>query len=693
MQTASRQTPKVNQRLRFIHSAKKLLLQRRVDQAITLLRRGLELGNDNFEARLLLCKTLVGAGRLTEAREELELLLERTENREAYVLLVRILLARDDPYSALILAERALRLFANDATLEELVSLAEFRLSDMDLEGTTEREDTEDLPTEPMRPALTMVSELLESLSQFEPISSHIQMDPEEEDTQEGGGAEEDAEDKPTEQIYRLETLKYPLSLKTLESQDIDEPMLRLVPNWRMEDSFVFPPPRVRHGPARQQWPLRSTERVAPPPPPSPRKKTALPPLPCWSLSKEADAKIRSGPQPKPPRGHAPAPARSFRRWFLLITLAVVALCMGSLAGQQNFHQWRAKSKLDQARSLSHSMDISRLRAALSRVQEAEGLYGRTGEAVALAAALHSDLVWLFGESSLRGTRTLTEEGGRLGAAQDPRAAEDLARARALQSLIREPLSDALHTLTSLLESHPRSTRLKVLYAEALLANRELSSAQRLLDNLPSANPRVLLDRARLLGHKGRFEEATKLLQSAASRGLPPWLSRLEIARLQVQQGAAAAGTLTELKALLRSAALPQRQRAWAHLLRAEIHYRLSNPAQGFRCLDRALSLPRPAGDSAFHNLAGRLLLSAGRLTEARTEATAASNIQPEDPANVALLAQVDLVEGQPRAALSRLSAAAEADPGSRAVRRVLANILRASTRICQGLPRQQDER
>ena len=142
----------------FIRTAKALLLRRRTKEAINLLRRGLNLDPNCDEAALLLGKCLVAAKRLDEARVVFERLVERKDaTLEAFVLLIRVNLAHQDPDLALITVKHALEVFPDEPQLLEFRGKAELRLEDA-LDDTTEEEaptpaqqalsvDPEDLPT------------------------------------------------------------------------------------------------------------------------------------------------------------------------------------------------------------------------------------------------------------------------------------------------------------------------------------------------------------------------------------------------------------------------------------------------------------------------------------------------------------------------------------------------------------------
>jgi tetratricopeptide (TPR) repeat protein len=135
----------------FIRTAKALLLRRRTNEAINLLRRGLNLDPSCTRAALLLSKALVAAKRLREARGALEKLIAREESEEALVLLARVCDALDDHAGALEVCRRGLALFPKAARLKELEARARVELTEL-LDDTVDgarrgQIDPEDLPT------------------------------------------------------------------------------------------------------------------------------------------------------------------------------------------------------------------------------------------------------------------------------------------------------------------------------------------------------------------------------------------------------------------------------------------------------------------------------------------------------------------------------------------------------------------
>jgi predicted Zn-dependent protease len=868
MQTAPRTDSRPGKQPRFVRTAKALLLQRRTHDAIDLLRRGLNLDPGCKEARLLLGKTLVGARQLGEARAELEKLLDRHQDRQAYALLARICLAQEDPQQAGRFVDSGLERFPADEVLAELRLRVGRQQQQGQPDTTTERE--EDRPTnpvvEPVQARLIRLSRPLRAVPPGrlpgQPPPLPAEPDPEDQDTMpnlpgfsphiasagrsevgetEAGQGETtkshlnpcveeerrrladgiahrsrpdwcnmrvrsplpaedwptepvrppgdgvDPEDRDTQQHFRSLArglFAPPRTPTPLPADDLEfdrkpgdnlydavfrcipergatpppepplppgrpkssaKPLLRLldsgpavIPTGSGAEAPVLPAPgspspappaaqdppdggsRVPDLPDDRTVNLRTrTPPPPPPPPPGPPQRSCHPAMPQppaghppvgreptptpIPLTRRIARPRRATPATRTPRStrselprRRPNPPPRRRGWLpLWAALGLGALLAATVLGISHWRRWSAADQLSRARVLAGRNDVSSLRSALYHVRNAVSRGGRTPRAMALAAAIHAGLAGHFGESDLKGARALADEALILGADRDSVAGRDLALARAHLELATQPLPEALAFLIRALEIHDDSTRLKLLYAEALTRNREYDSAGRVLQGLPADGPRVLLARSRALWGSGKQRQARVLLQSASSDEHTRHQARLLLARFRVEQGTASRATLADLRELLREGALTPRDRAWAHLMRAEILRRHGSPGTFLAALDRALSYGRPPGDADFHSLCGRLLLAAQRHVEARSEAERAAYFRPREPDNVVLLARTDLAEGQPRAALQRLAGLAP-DRSDRArlleaeARLAIGDVLRARA-LLQRLPGSAD--
>lgn len=129
----------------FLRDAKVLLLQRRTDDAVAVLRCGIEQVSGCVEARLLLARTLVATGELRRSTHELSRLLALSPDAGAAALLCRVHLALEEPTRALEVARSYRARFPGHAELEALSAEAEALCSgDGGLDDTTEREEAED---------------------------------------------------------------------------------------------------------------------------------------------------------------------------------------------------------------------------------------------------------------------------------------------------------------------------------------------------------------------------------------------------------------------------------------------------------------------------------------------------------------------------------------------------------------------
>jgi len=348
------------------------------------------------------------------------------------------------------------------------------------------------------------------------------------------------------------------------------------------------------------------------------------------------------------------------RWWPLWLTLGLLVIASSTVAGLVVRQKAGVTRNMTRARSLAARHQPKPLKLALHHVREAANLGGRSPEMLALAASIHAELAYDFGESTPEGAAALVAEAERLEAEKVPAASTDLALARAYLQLSQEPLPEAIGHLLKSMERHPRSTRLKLLYGEALILNNELSLARKVLEELPADDLEVLQARALLYYKSGHLGLATRLLNLASTFGLRKELAELELARMEILGGKGTAGAVARLEQLLRGAdndqeVLPRRQRAWAHLLLAVLHQERRQHLKAARSLDRALRAP-PVADAEFSYRAGRLLLAVHRLDAAQKQARQACRVAPREPRYSTLQAAVELAMDRPEAAIRRLT-------------------------------------
>ena len=365
-----------------------------------------------------------------------------------------------------------------------------------------------------------------------------------------------------------------------------------------------------------------------------------------------------------PPRP-APRERRAISRWWpLWLTLCLLAIASGTIAGLLVRQHNQVKRSLQEARALARSHSLTPLRRALRHVRHAADLGGRRPEVVALAAALHAELTLEFGASELRVVQALMEEGTRLGADRLPRAADDMALARSYVKLARAPLPEAIGYMLKTLEQHPQLTELKLLYGEALTRNGELTLARQVLEALPVDDPQVLRARARLHHRLGAGPLSERLLRSARDYGLSPRLMELELCRYKIESNSADERTARTLRSITAAGALPPRQLGWAHLLLAMTNLRAGQSYQAGVSINAALKR-RPVADAEFSYRASQLLLASHRFDEAYREAQEASRISPREPLYHTQLAAVDLAKDRPREVISRLAELGDDVPSS----------------------------
>ena len=379
---------------------------------------------------------------------------------------------------------------------------------------------------------------------------------------------------------------------------------------------------------------------------------------------------------------HSAARSAAGRWWLLLV--AALTLAAAVAVGYHGMRQKAAQLKIEEARQMAASYDVASLRGALLKVRAAADKGGRTAEAVALAAAIHGELYYEFGESNVGGVAALVTEAERLGAQKVSAAAADLALARAYLALARKPLSEAKIVLFDTMEEQPDQPLFKLLYGEALAADGEPSMARTKLAEL-SSGPRVLLARARVLNRLGLPVEAAALMEYANTAGLPSHHAKLETVLLEVRRGDGSEGTLQRLRGLLGDQRLSSRQRAWALLAKTELHQQMGHETRAVVTLGRLMKLRRPASDAEFRYRLSRVLMTHKDYSRALVEIKAACYYSPQ-PRHVAHLEQVKKAWDRSHAAISELSLEARIDPRSENVRRALSKILRRISNICADL-------
>lgn len=733
---------------RFVRTAKMLLLQRRLSEATDLLRRGLIVNPGHREARLLLAKSLVAEKRLIEAWAELEKLINDEPDLAVSTLLVRVCLAVGDPHAALDFADQFMEVHGETADLLDLATRAEEQIELLPLDDTTEREeerdtlrispkvqsglilsmsgvelrpipsssveiDPEDIPTERTVPA-DLVD--LEDLSTERILPTYLTVDP---------------EDLPTEQVPERSELVVAMedlpTERTGASQDVQLALEDLSTNRRLvrPSHLITGEHTVHDGVEFEQIPVtagleaavrrfsRKQTKSAPPrqvphlrlvPPPIPQDATPgavkPPPVPSKSkrtygataiirpprraekvipLTRRKPAKVSPARAPRPVAKRSPA-----SRWLALLLVTALTLAAAAAVGYRGLKLKAAQQKMGEARKLAATYDVDALRAALLKVRAAANKGGRTVEVVALAAAIHGELNYEFGESDVSGVEALVNEAERLGARQDPKAAADLALARAYLALARKPLSEAMIVIFDTMEARPKRPLFKLLYGEALAADGEPTMARTKLAEL-SSGPRVLLARARVLNRLGLHIEAAALLEYATMAGLPSHHSKLETVLLEVRRGAGGEGTLQRLRGLLGDQRLSARQRAWALLAKTELHQQMEQETKAIVTLGRVLKMRRPAADADFRYRMSRVLMAHKDYSRALAEIKAACFYSPQ-PRYVAHLDLVKKAWAKSHAAISELSLEAKTNPRSEKVRRALSKILRKITHICKDL-------
>jgi tetratricopeptide (TPR) repeat protein len=352
-------------------------------------------------------------------------------------------------------------------------------------------------------------------------------------------------------------------------------------------------------------------------------------------------------------------PTTLARWWPLWLTLALLVIAASTVAGLMVRQKSQISRNLTRARALAAKHQAGPLKKALHHIREAANLGGRGPRVVALAAAIHTELVYEFGESDLGGAQSLVEEATRLDAEAHPRARQDLAVARAYLQLSKQPLPEAIGYLFKSSERHRRNRRLKLLYGRALILNGEHELARKVLDELSADDLEVLQARALLFWKAGHRNLAARLLRLAVTFGLDPDIAAVELARYQTIDGAVSLRTHRRLLQVATQPSLPRRQAAWAHLLLAKHHYDRRQHLKTSAALSKALS-GRPIADAEFHYQAGRLLLSVHRLDAAAAEAKEACRIAPRDSRYAALQASVELAMDRPEAVTRRLADATD---------------------------------
>jgi tetratricopeptide (TPR) repeat protein len=389
----------------------------------------------------------------------------------------------------------------------------------------------------------------------------------------------------------------------------------------------------------------RFDARVVKPLEPSPKTlRDYIQPNP--SMATATATEIAAVPRRQPSSG---------RRWPLWFTVALLAIAVGTVAGLVVRQKNIVSRSLRNARVLSRHHRTPALRQALHKLRRAADLGGRTPEVVALAAAIHGELAFEFGESDLKGVRSLTEEAGRLGAAAVPGSSGDLVVARIYLRLAQEPLPDAITYLARKLERYPHSDRLLLLYGEALTRNGQLSLARKVLEDLPADHPQVLKARAILYWRTGSKDLAVRLLQSAKDFGLDPRQTELLICRIRVEDGNTDPETVGRLRSLIDAGELPRSQLAWASLMLATYHQGKGQANLAGGALGLALN-NRPLADAEFNYQAARLQLTRRVYDQAQSLTEEAARIAPRDPRFVTLLAKIDLAKDRPHDVIRRLA-------------------------------------
>jgi thioredoxin-like negative regulator of GroEL len=342
------------------------------------------------------------------------------------------------------------------------------------------------------------------------------------------------------------------------------------------------------------------------------------------------------------------------RFWPLFLVVGLTAFCIATGVGIAMRRDSKARTSLVSARRLAQGHRADGLKKALEAVREAANLSARSGEVVAFAAALHGELAREFGESDLKRTMALVDEAQRLEAEQDPLSAEDLAVARAHLALATQTTSEATKNVLALLEAHPSSSKLRLLYGEALYRNGELEFGWKVLAELPADDPHTLLERARNRFAAGSPDEAALILQLASSSGLGDDQTALELAKFAVASGHREVKLLEKLSSLGQSSSLSSSEKARANLLTAMLQVGRSRRVEASSALAQALAR-RPYGDPEFAHLASLVLLRLHRLEEASQEGAEALRLGPEVMQYRVLAARVDLAMDRPRKALERL--------------------------------------
>jgi tetratricopeptide (TPR) repeat protein len=352
-------------------------------------------------------------------------------------------------------------------------------------------------------------------------------------------------------------------------------------------------------------------------------------------------------------------PSTLLRWWPLWLTLALLVIAASTIAGLMVRQKSQISRNLSRARALARQHQVTPLKRALYHIREAANLGGRSPEMVALAAAIHAELVYEFGESNLGGAQSLVEEATRLDAEALPRAWQDLVIARAYLRLGKQPLPEAIGYLFKSSEKHPRNRRLKLLYGRALILNGEHELARTVLDELSADDLEVLHARALLYWKTGHRNLAARLLRLAVTFGLDPDIAEVEMARQETIDGHITPRTHQRLTLVATQPSLPRKQAAWAHLLLAKHHNNKRKHLKTAAALSKALS-GRPIADAEFNYQAGKLLLSVHRLDDAAAEAKEACRIAPRDPRYVALQASVELAMDRPEAVTRQLGDSTE---------------------------------
>ena len=131
---------------------------------------------------------------------------------------------------------------------------------------------------------------------------------------------------------------------------------------------------------------------------------------------------------------------------------------------------------------------------------------------------------------------------------------------------------------------------------------------------------------------------------------------------------------------------LPARERAWAYLLKAEVHQRLGHEARAVVTLDRLLKIRRHHADAELHYRVARLQMAHRQHSQAFSEANLASFYAPNHSRYAALLERARAANDRSHEALDELLRSTQANPRSELVRRALNKILRKISRICREL-------